>query len=141
MPTPLTTRRSSTAAATLLLALALAGASCDRGSRPSAGVSDVSQGQVVEMIEKGSPPLILDVRTPEEYASGHVPHAINIPYDQIPSRLAELGAERDQEIIVYCESGRRAAKASETLEAAGFETIRHLEGDMSGWRQAGLPTE
>jgi len=141
MPTPQTTRRGCTALGMLLLALSLAGASCNRESRPGPAVTQVSQDQVVEMIQKGSAPLILDVRTPAEYAKGHVPGATNIPYDQLPSRLEELGPDRSQEIVVYCESGRRAAMASETLTDAGFEAIRHLEGDMSGWRKAGLPTE
>ena len=90
---------------------------------------------------RGTAPLLLDVRTPEEYASGHVPGAVNIPHDQLGSRVNEIEAHRDQEVVVYCERGGRAANAAETLEAAGFITIRHLSGDMSAWRDAGLPTE
>ncbi len=83
-------------------------------------------------------PLVLDVRTPEEFAQGHVPGAINIPHDQVASRQAELDAER--EIVVYCRSGKRAGMAIEQLEGAGFR-VAHLEGDMLGWVEAGHPQE
>jgi len=105
------------------------------------GIRDVTQYQVVAWIEQGEAPLLLDVRTPEEYAAGHVPGALNIPHDQLSARLAELEDRRGQQVVVYCESGRRAAHAAETLGGAGFEELRHLTGDMAGWRHAGLPTE
>lgn len=107
----------------------------------SQGTPDVSQAQMVEWIEQGNAPLVLDVRTPEEFAAGHVPGAENIPHDQLAARLAELGDAQEREVVVYCESGRRAAWALETLEGAGFKELRHLNGDMAGWRHAGLPTE
>lgn len=112
------------------------------GGTPSpADSTEASQTEIADRISAGAAPLLLDVRTPEEFTSGHVPGAVNIPHDQLPSRLGELSASRDDEVVVYCERGGRAAKATETLEAAGFTAIRHLTGDMSGWRDAGLPTE
>ena len=60
---------------------------------------------------------------------------------RIGRRLDELEPHRDGEIVLYCESGRRAGKAGDVLTGAGFEGIHHLEGDMSGWRKAGRPTE
>ena len=107
----------------------------------SPGIPDVTQEQVVGWIEQGDGPLLLDVRTPEEYATAHVPGAINIPHDQLATRLGELGDAKDREIVVYCESGRRAGWALETLGEPGFASLRHLDGDMKGWRNAGLPTE
>ena len=91
-------------------------------------------------VSAGTAPLVLDVRTAEEYASGHVPGAVNIAHDVLPERLEELAASVGDEIVVYCERGGRAAAAEETLAAAGF-LPRHLEGDMSEWRDAGRPTE
>lgn len=84
-------------------------------------------------------PLLLDVRAPEEFAAGHLPGAKNIPYDKIPSRINELKASQDAEIVVYCRSGRRAGIALETLLGAGFSKLGHLEGDYEGWSAAGLP--
>lgn len=97
----------------------------------------VSQEELLERLESGSPPLLLDVRTPAEFASGHVPGALNVPHTELADRLAEL--EPDDEVVVYCESGRRAQVASSLLEARGFSAVRHLDGDMSAWRRAELP--
>ena len=85
--------------------------------------------------------LVLDVRTPEEYAAGHVPNAINVPHDQIEARLAELEARKNGPVVVYCKSGRRAGMAAEALSKAGFTNLLHLTGDMDAWSAAGLPVE
>lgn len=83
-------------------------------------------------------PLILDVRTPEEFADGHVPGAVLIPHDQLEARIAELGAPR--EIVVYCRSGRRSGLAEPILEKSGFR-VHQLEGSWQAWQAAGLPEE
>ena len=85
--------------------------------------------------------VVLDVRTPQEFAEGHVPGAINIPHDQVEARLAELAGARDKDLVVYCRSGKRAALAAETLRKHGFTRLQHLEGDMAGWAAANRPTE
>ncbi|MDB9525182.1 rhodanese-like domain-containing protein [Oscillatoria sp. CS-180] len=86
-------------------------------------------------------PLLLDVRSEREFAEGHIPGAINIPYRDIPSRLNELEGFATKEVIVYCEIGVRAGIAEIMLEQEGFEYILTLEGDMEGWRQANLPID
>jgi len=70
-----------------------------------------------------------------------VPGAVNIPHTELTARLGDIEAARESGVVVYCESGRRAAAAADVLRDAGFEDVRHLEGDMSGWRAAGLPVE
>lgn len=85
--------------------------------------------------------LVLDVRTPKEYDSGHVPGAINVPYDQLPARVSEVTDRDPDRVVVYCERGGRAAKAEKTLKEAGVENVQHLEGDMQGWRRDKLPTK
>jgi rhodanese-related sulfurtransferase len=106
-----------------------------------AGASEISNRDALALQEEaGDSPLFVDVRTPEEYQAGHVPGAVNIPRDQLPSRLAELEHARDR-LVVYCERGPRAAAAIATLASAGFTAVRHLAGDMAGWRAAGLPIE
>ncbi|EOD54658.1 rhodanese-like domain-containing protein [Aeromonas molluscorum] len=78
-------------------------------------------------------PLLLDVRTKEEFAEGHIPGAINISHDQLIKRLAEIGDDRRLPVVVYCQSGRRAALAEAELEKAGFDHVYHLSGDYQGW--------
>jgi phage shock protein E len=84
-------------------------------------------------------PVILDVRSLEEYAEGHIPGAINIPYDQIAASLDALESFREREIVVYCRTGRRAGVAEEALGKAGFERIRDLEGHMIAWQDGNFP--
>jgi phage shock protein E len=84
---------------------------------------------------------LLDVRTAEEFAAGHVPGARNIPVAEIEARIAELDAARSSDVVVYCHSGRRAATALQVLAAHGFAHLLHLKGDMQGWSASGRPIE
>ena len=83
--------------------------------------------------------FLLDVRTPKEFAEGHVPGARNIPLHELSSRLHLL--PRDQPITVYCEVGGRAGKAIGLLEGSGFTQVRELTGSMRVWRAKGLAVE
>jgi phage shock protein E len=120
--------------ARLLLALALFIAA----SALAGEVAEISAEELLARAGKPDAPLVLDVRSAEEFASGRVPGAKHVPYDEVPARLAELGPPR--EVVVYCEKGGRAAKAAEALGAAGF-TVKHLTGDMKEWRSRGRPVE
>lgn len=91
-------------------------------------------------IESGSAPAILDVRTSEEFAAGHVPGALNVPHDLLAARLGRLGLDPAAEVVVHCERGGRAEAAERVLRDAGFTRVVDLEGHMQGWREAGLPT-
>ena len=85
--------------------------------------------------------VILDVRTPAEFAAGHVPGAKNIPHDQVAARLTELVPLRDKTVVLYCRSGRRSASAAAVLRSAGFSSLKQLEGDFPGWEAANHPVE
>lgn len=83
--------------------------------------------------------LVLDVRTAQEFAAGHIEGAVNISHEQINDNLSKIIAYKDQTVVVHCRSGRRAISAEDDLRAAGFSDLRHLEGDMNGWQAADLP--
>lgn len=76
--------------------------------------------------------VLVDVRTPEEYNDGYIPGAINLPLAQLPQIFTEL-ENKDQKIVVYCRSGRRAGKAITFLNEQGFTNLVHLEGDFQAW--------
>lgn len=82
--------------------------------------------------------LLIDVRTAEEFASGHIQGAVNIPLDVLPSRLNEVPG--DQPIVVYCRSGNRSAQATRILAQAGYNTIYDL-GGINTWTAQGFPVE
>ena len=89
--------------------------------------------------ESGDAPVVLDVRTPAEYASGHIPGAVNIPFDEVAQRIAEIDAPHG--VALYCMVGPRARKGETALLAAGYEKVFHLEGGLAAWQAAGLPVE
>jgi phage shock protein E len=72
--------------------------------------------------------LIIDVRSVEEYDAGHFSTAINIPHDQIASRMEELKPHRGKGIILYCQSGARAAAAEKILKSNGFSKVINAGG-------------
>ena len=104
---------------------------------PLATVPAISAAALEPRLATATAPLLLDVRTPAEYAAGHLPGARLIPHDQLAQRLTELAATQDQEVIVYCRSGRRAAQAIDTLTRAGFSHVAHLQGDYQRWSAEG----
>jgi rhodanese-related sulfurtransferase len=85
--------------------------------------------------------VVVDVRTPEEYAAGHVPGAVNVPYTDLPARISELTGAADKDIVLYCVSGRRAGIAAARLKEHGFTRLLHLQGDIRGWQEKNLPVE
>jgi phage shock protein E len=108
----------------------------------AASVPRISQADLLAHLAKQDSGLVvLDVRTPEEFAAGHVPGARNVSHDQIATRLAELSALKDKQVVLYCRSGRRSALAGDTLQRAGFDKLLHLEGDWQAWEAAQLPVE
>jgi rhodanese-related sulfurtransferase len=123
---------------TIILVLAL-GIQLPLSATANAG--DITQRELMQRLDMNEAPLIIDVRRNDEFATGHVPGAINIPHSEIASHLDELRDNQHNEVVVYCESGRRAAVAQSVLEKAGFTRVRHLQGDMQSWRNRGLPRE
>lgn len=74
---------------------------------------------------------LLDVRSPGEFASGHLPGAINVPLDALERRLGDVGPT-DRTVVVYCASGARSAAAKRVLMSKGYADVKNL-GPMSAW--------
>jgi rhodanese-related sulfurtransferase len=74
---------------------------------------------------------VVDVRTPAEYAAGHLPGAVNVPFDEVQRRAAEIGPP-DAPVLLYCRSGRRSAIATDTLRKLGYGEIYDLQS-YSRW--------
>lgn len=85
-------------------------------------------------------PIVLDVRSPEEFARGHIPGALHVPYTEVAERISELNSARG--MAVYCAVGPRARKAEVLLTSAGYQgPLFHIEGGMQAWVLEGLPVE
>lgn len=84
---------------------------------------------------------IVDVRSFDEYKSGHIPGAISIPFWSVFTRHSNIPSAHDEPIVIYCENGPRAKLAKLALRMVGFKQVVYLTGHMSSWKKAGLPIE
>ena len=98
-----------------------------------------SPTEVVQIINRGKNVLV-DIRTPEEFAMGHLRDAKNIPLADFDKRIGELEKSKGKSIVVVCQTGARADKAVRLLQAAGFEDVAALDGGLAAWQAASLPT-
>ncbi|MCD8361191.1 MAG: rhodanese-like domain-containing protein [Acidaminococcaceae bacterium] len=105
-----------------------------RNSAAAAGENyqNITAAQVKARLDKGDMLTVIDVRTKEEYTSGHVPGSILIPFDEIKAKAGQLPQDKNTEIVVYCRSGRRSAIAADTLIALGYNRIYDM-GAVSSW--------
>ncbi len=101
----------------------------------------VAPADLLVLIREGRPPVVLDVRSDAEFAQGHVPGAIHIPFWQLPRRANDIPSRHGDPVVVYCGHGPRAWYAAAALRRCGFERVQLLEGHMSQWKRAGLPEE
>jgi rhodanese-related sulfurtransferase len=105
----------------------------DPQTTPSA-VIDVAE---LERLRAEDPALhVLDVRTPGEFDTAHIPGAYNVPVDVLGEHVRDLAA-LDHPVVLVCQSGARATKAMEALVAAGKSNLRLLQGGMNAWNAAG----
>ena len=135
-------KRLATSISALLFVLAACGtaggtaapAATDRvGPLPA----EVSVGDAAALRDQGA--LVLDVREPDEWATGTVPDATLISLGELPARTGEL--PKDRPIVVICRSGNRSAQGRDILLAAGFDEVTSVTGGMTDWIAAGLPVE
>jgi rhodanese-related sulfurtransferase len=100
-------------------------------------VIQISVEKVYKIINEKKDYFILDVRTKEEFDSGHLESAMLIPLDELESRLSEL--PKDKPIIVYCRSGRRSTQASEILIKNHFSPVYNMTGGIEQWIEKKYP--
>ena len=81
--------------------------------------------------------VVVDVRTPQEFATGSLPGARNVPLDKLGEKMPDF--KKDKPVIVVCASGSRAGRAAAQIRASGCSEVYVLAGGISAWREAGLP--
>lgn len=115
-----------------MLALVAALMILTTGCGAGADYKQVSTAEAVEMMAETTDYIILDVRTPAEYESGHIPGAINVANETIGSKDIEELPDKDQVIFVYCRSGNRSKEASAKLTKLGYTNIVEF-GGINNW--------
>ena len=114
----------------LLSLLLLAG--CAAPVDSEASYQQISMDEAIAIMESESDYIILDVRTPEEFADKHIPNAINIPNETIGTEDIPELPDKDQLILVYCRSGNRSKQASDKLVGLGYTNIVEF-GGINDW--------
>lgn len=97
-------------------------------SKTETSYSKISSKEAKEMMDEDSDIIILDVRTQDEYDSGHIEGALLIPNDQITEKVESVLTNKDATILVYCRSGRRSLSASKELADLGYTNIYDFGG-------------
>ncbi|MFM2247262.1 MAG: hypothetical protein RL071_3336 [Pseudomonadota bacterium] len=131
-----------------LLTLLPAAAACHPDGEPPARTADesatlrrdVDTAGLKDEQASGKVSLLLDVRSPGEYAQGHVPGAQNIPVDVLVDEVQHRGLPKTQELHLICESGARSSQGADALAAAGYRVV-NVKGGTAAWRRAGLAVE
>jgi rhodanese-related sulfurtransferase len=100
----------------------------------------VSPAELARQIRQGRAPVVLDVRSPAEFAAGHVPGAINVPFWRFLVRAEPLPPSAGP-IVMYCGHGPRARIAAGALRVRGAGPIIQMDGHWAAWQQAALPEE
>lgn len=95
--------------------------------RQFAGKIDPTKAR--SLIDAGA--ALIDVRSPAEFASGHLPGALNLPVGELKTRIADIGS-KERPVVVYCASGMRSASAASVLRQSGFREVHDL-GSMARW--------
>ena len=112
-----------------LAAILLAGCSAPK---ETVSYRQISMDEAITMMEEESGYIILDVRTPEEFADKHIPGAVNIPNETITAEEIPELPDKDQLILVYCRSGNRSKQASEKLADMGYTNVVEF-GGINSW--------
>jgi rhodanese-related sulfurtransferase len=97
--------------------------------------------ELVERLASATPPLVLDVREPEEFVGelGHIAGSLLVPMDALAQRLPKLIGYVERDVVVVCRAGARSASAGAMLRRAGFPHVFNLRGGMLAWATSGLP--
>ena len=104
----------------------------------SGGAGMVSASEAKSLLDSSTPPFVVDVREPSEYATGHISGAKLVPLGQLEARMDEL--PKDRQILCVCASGSRSSMATRRLAQAGYDVV-NLRGGMMGWHAEKYPIQ
>jgi rhodanese-related sulfurtransferase len=121
--------------ALLFFNISLAG--CKTQESKPASITNITADEVYKLLSSNKDHFILDVRSKEEFDSGHIEGAYLVPVSELENRLTEL--PRDKPIIVYCRSGSRSTSAANILLEKGFKEIFNMTGGITDWQSKGFP--
>ncbi len=98
----------------------------------------IDSADLQSLLQSSTPPRVLDVRTPGEFETVHMPGAYSVPLDLLREHRDEIVAHVEQDVVLVCRSGQRAAQAEETLRDAGLTNVHILDGGITSWEAEGF---
>lgn len=98
----------------------------------------IDPSELGAMLASSAPPRVLDVRTPGEFETVHIGGAYNVPLDLLREHRDDIARHLDQDVVLVCRSGQRAAQAEEALRGVGLPNVHVLDGGMAAWEGRGL---
>jgi rhodanese-related sulfurtransferase len=101
--------------------------------------TDISSLQATQLINQDKA-VIVDVRPANEFAQGHMPGAINVPFSELPLKVGQLNKYQSKTVILVCATGAQSRKARSQLKKIGFNEVYVLNGGFAEWQSQGLPT-
>lgn len=107
---------------------------------PFGAVPEVTAEELGRSLTGGAPPMLLDVRTPQEFRAGHIAGATNVPVTRLASALTDLPLDPSRPVVAVCATAHRSIPAVRLLRRRGL-TASQLAGGMLAWRRAGLPEQ
>ncbi|OCB08347.1 sulfurtransferase [Mycolicibacterium porcinum] len=100
--------------------------------------SIIDAAELNERKQAGTGPRVIDVRTPGEFETAHIPGAYNVPLDLLQEHRDEIAQHLDEDVVLVCRSGQRATTAGQTLRDAGLPNVSILDGGMTAWQDKGF---
>lgn len=100
--------------------------------------STVEAGELYALVQAESGPRLIDVRTPSEFETAHIPGSYNVPLDLLREHRDEIARHLDENVVLVCRSGQRAGTAGQTLHDAGLPNVSILEGGLTAWQAKGF---
>ena len=102
-------------------------------------INEISAADAAARLSSDEPPVLIDVREPDEFDQGAIEGAIAVPRGNLELRIGALVPDRSTPIVISCQSGARSAFAARSLEELGYEDVSSLAGGFGGWKQNGFP--
>lgn len=98
----------------------------------------LAPAELQELLDSANPPRLIDVRTPAEFETLHIDGSYNVPLDLLREHRDDIAGHLDQQVVLICRSGQRAAQAEQALREAGLTNVHFLGGGITGWEAHGF---
>ena len=102
------------------------------------GRGGVSTGEATQLINRRNA-VVVDLRSADEFANGHLPAARNLPFGEFEAKIGQFVKNRNNPLLLVCQSGQQSHKAQRAAKEAGFAEVHVLDGGVNAWQKAGMP--